>query len=156
MKNMLEYKGYYGSVNYSKDDDILYGKIEFIHDLVDFQGASLSEIKSAFHTSVDEYIETCKENNKIPDQPFKGSFNVRIGAELHRQVAISAAQYNISLNDWVTKAIKFFLCERDRSGVYNMPSSEVDMPKSYVIAPASRIKNELFGDDIQDSEDLTD
>ena len=30
MKDLIQYKGYYGSVHYSDDDQVFYGKIEYI------------------------------------------------------------------------------------------------------------------------------
>ena len=56
MKDMFEYRGFQGSVKYSASDDILYGKIEFIRDLVDYHGVSVEELKIAFRKSVDDYL----------------------------------------------------------------------------------------------------
>ena len=33
MKNLMEYKGYLGSVNYNDEDEIFYGRIEYIRSL---------------------------------------------------------------------------------------------------------------------------
>lgn len=46
------------------------------------------EIKTAFEEAVDDYVETCKEVNKKPEKSFKGSFNVRIPSELHKDAAL--------------------------------------------------------------------
>jgi predicted HicB family RNase H-like nuclease len=34
MTTMLEYKGYLGSVDYSDEDEVFHGHLEFIRDLV--------------------------------------------------------------------------------------------------------------------------
>ena len=39
MKDVLTYKDFVGSVHYSTDDEIFFGKIEGIDDLVTFEGA---------------------------------------------------------------------------------------------------------------------
>lgn len=38
MKNVLEYKGYLGSVEFSADDEVFFGKITGIRDVVTFEG----------------------------------------------------------------------------------------------------------------------
>ena len=45
MKNTLNYKGFFGSVFFSADDNILHGKIECIEDLILYEGGSVTEIK---------------------------------------------------------------------------------------------------------------
>ncbi len=107
MGNYLKYKQYLATVEYSTEDEVFYGKLFGINDLVTFEGASVKEIKSAFEEAVDDYIETCKELNKKPEKSFKGSFNVRVPSELHKDAAFIAVQNNMSLNDFVKGAIQY-------------------------------------------------
>jgi predicted HicB family RNase H-like nuclease len=107
MSNYLKYKEYLATVEYSTEDEVFYGKLFGINDLVIFEGASVKEIKSAFEEAVDDYIETCKEVNKKPEKSFKGSFNVRVPSELHKDAAFIAVQNNVSLNDFVKGAIQY-------------------------------------------------
>lgn len=106
MSDTMTYKGYIGSVSFSAEDEIFYGKIEAINDLIMFEGESVKELKRAFHEAVDDYIETCKQMGREPQKTFKGSFNVRIDPEIHRQSAIKAAITGISLNQFVQKALE--------------------------------------------------
>lgn len=106
MKDVVTYRGYIGSVRYSAEDEIFYGKIEAINDLILFEGHSVQEIKKAFHDAVDDYIETCKKMKREPNKPFKGSFNVRISPDLHRKVAEQAARSGMTLNQFVRKAVE--------------------------------------------------
>ena len=69
MKNMMKYKGYLGSVEYSEEDNCLFGKIQGIRSLVTFEGQSVKELKQAFQCMVDDYIETCKEVGIEPEKP---------------------------------------------------------------------------------------
>ncbi|MCW3106510.1 MAG: type toxin-antitoxin system HicB family antitoxin [Segetibacter sp.] len=105
MNDILEYKGYFASVHFNARDEVFYGKIIGINDLVSFEADSVQELKNAFHEAVEDYLETCKEIQKEPDKTYKGSFNVRIPSDLHREAAIVAAAKNISLNDFVRYAI---------------------------------------------------
>ncbi|MCK4763650.1 MAG: type II toxin-antitoxin system HicB family antitoxin [Candidatus Aminicenantes bacterium] len=69
MANLLHYKGYVGSVKFIEEKDLFYGKIEFINDLITFQGISVEELKKDFHQAVDEYIEDCRGLGKEPEKP---------------------------------------------------------------------------------------
>jgi predicted HicB family RNase H-like nuclease len=106
MKNTLNFKGFLGSVSFSEEDDVLYGKIECIDDLILYEGGSVSEIKNAFKEAVDDYIESCKHFNKPLLKNFKGSLNVRVSPDIHQKVAMLATIKGISLNQLVQKAIE--------------------------------------------------
>ena len=55
--------------------------------------------------SIEEYLLICKEQNKNPEKTYKGSFNVRINPTLHKKAVIMATVQNISLNQFIEKAI---------------------------------------------------
>ena len=59
--NILEYKGYYTKIHYSAEDKVLYGKIEEIPALVNFESASAKNIIQEFHNAVDDYILAMEE-----------------------------------------------------------------------------------------------
>jgi predicted HicB family RNase H-like nuclease len=105
MNDILQYKTYLATVHFSAEDEVFYGEIIGINDLVSFEGTSVETLKNAFHEAVEDYIATCKETGKEPEKTYKGSFNVRIPMELHRQAAIYASIKKISLNDLVRQAI---------------------------------------------------
>ena len=69
MSDFMEYKGYQGSVEYSVEDDILYGKVQFIKSLLMYEGETLHELKEMFHQVIDEYLQFCEENGIHPNQP---------------------------------------------------------------------------------------
>ena len=105
MNDILEYKGYYGNVHFSAEDDAFIGEVIGINDTIVFEGETVEELKGSFHQAVDDYLDACKEVSKSPDKTYKGSFNVRIPADLHRQAALVAAVKKVSLNDFVKYAI---------------------------------------------------
>jgi predicted HicB family RNase H-like nuclease len=61
-------------------------------------------LEKALRQAVDEYLGGCEKHGREPQKPFKGSFNVRIVAELHRQAMIVAGEQ--SLNAFVCDAIQ--------------------------------------------------
>ena len=109
MRDVMECKGYFGSVHYNSDDEIFHGKIEGINDLVTFEGHSVAELKAAFMESVNDYIELCLEVGKKPMKSCKGSFNVRVTPALHREMYKKAIILGISLNQAVKNALESFL-----------------------------------------------
>ncbi len=106
MKGYLKYKDYLGSVEYSEEDDCLYGRVIGIRGLISYEGTSLEELKKDFYQAVDDYLELCKQQNRIPETAFKGSFNVRIDPELHRNIVIKAKEENMTLNTFVKEALR--------------------------------------------------
>ena len=100
------FKDYIGSVHYSSDDEVFYGKIEGINDSISFEGCSVGELKSAFEEAVEDYIELCQLNGKEAEKVYRGSFNIRIRPELHRQVAQKALLEGKSLNQYIEDAIE--------------------------------------------------
>ena len=103
--NYLHYKNYSGSVCFSEEDAVFYGKVIGIKALISYEGDSVRAITKDFHNAVDEYLEFCTAKGKEPEKPFKGSFNVRINADLHRKLALTASSRGVSLNTLVEDAI---------------------------------------------------
>jgi predicted HicB family RNase H-like nuclease len=85
MKDVLQYKDYIGSVHFSAEDGVFFGKIEGINDLITFEGTTVEEIKNSFIEAVEDYILICKQAGKIPQKSCKGNFTVRISPELHKK-----------------------------------------------------------------------
>ena len=105
MSNLLAYKNYNGTVEYSKEDGCLFGKVTGIKSLLSYEGDSVRELEKDFQNVIDEYLRDCEEKGIEPEQPYKGTFNVRIGPELHRIVAVYAMEHGKSLNAVVEEAI---------------------------------------------------
>lgn len=101
MSNLFKYGDFLGSVQFSADDEIFYGKILGIDDLVTFEGSSVRELKKSFKDSVNDYIQLCEKKGRLPQKSYKGTFNVRIPVDLHKKAAIVAEEKGISLNELV-------------------------------------------------------
>jgi predicted HicB family RNase H-like nuclease len=112
MKDLMHYKNYYGSVHFDQDDLIFYGKVQFIRALVSYEGTTAKGLKKAFQQAIDDYLYTCKEQGLDPEIPFKGSLNIRVGQDLHRQIAIAAAKDDISINKFITQTLKEVVDQR--------------------------------------------
>lgn len=105
MNDVLQYKGYYADIHFSAEDEVFFGKIVGVNDLVNFEADSVKGLKKAFGEAVEDYLKTCSELGKQAEKTYKGSFNVRIPSDLHRQAAMVAYLKKISLNDFVKYAL---------------------------------------------------
>lgn len=105
MKDVLKYKGFIGSVHFSADDAVFYGKVEGVNDLISFEGESVQELISAFHYVVDEHIKDCEAENKELQKSYKGSFNIRLSPELHQRIATIAKMRGESINKFIADTL---------------------------------------------------
>lgn len=115
MKQDLEYKGYLGSVEVDVESMVVVGKLLHISDTIAYSSTTLDGIPAAFHAAVDDYLRACEEFGDQPDTPCKGSFNVRISPDLHRQAVVLARQRGMGLNDLVQLAIQQHCSPREPS-----------------------------------------
>jgi predicted HicB family RNase H-like nuclease len=106
---MLEYKDYYGSANYSDEDEVFWGKLEFIRDVMTYESDTAKGLRPAFQETVDDYLKTCEATGQEPKIPFKGVFNVRTDPEIHRRLATAAEARGIKLNALVNEALESYL-----------------------------------------------
>ncbi len=112
MKDVIKYKDYLGSVRFSAENKVFYGKIEGIDDLVTFEGSSVEGLVSAFEEAVEDYIELCDKTKRPAQKSYKGSFNVRIKSELHKKAVLLSSTLGLSLNQIVEEAIQRYIDAR--------------------------------------------
>ncbi len=105
MNNTMEYKGYVGSVEFSENDGVLFGKVQGVRSLISYEGTTVAELISDFHAAVDDYLALCQEEGTEPETAYKGSFNIRIGPELHKRAAVYAIAHQQTLNAFIAEAV---------------------------------------------------
>ncbi len=103
--NTIQYKGYHGSVEISPEDNVLYGKLLFISPLVTYEGTTAQDLEDAFKEAVDSYLNDCKTDGVTPIKPCKGSFNVRVGHDLHLAAAVASHRASLNLNEFMKQAL---------------------------------------------------
>ena len=113
MSNLLSYKNYNGTVEYSMEDHCLFGKVLGLKSLLSYEGNSVQELEEDFKNVIDEYLQDCEEQKVSPEQPYQGSFNVRISPDLHRTIAIYAFEQGKSLNATVEDALAEYIVKKD-------------------------------------------
>lgn len=113
MKDILKYKGFWSKVNYEEETSTFWGKLEEIEDLITFESNTIEGLEQEFKDVVEEYIEECEHFNKGIKRE---SFNIVIEPELHEKAIRFARSFNISLNQFVAKAIRdeIEVCEKQK------------------------------------------
>ena len=105
--NHLEYKGYYGNIEYNKDDKCLYGKVlGMTKDLISYEGNTVEELENDFRNAIESYLEGCNELGIKPRKGYNGVLNIRIPSETHSRVAMYAENHGTSINSFIRDSIE--------------------------------------------------
>lgn len=107
MNNIMVYKGYIGSVEFSEADELFYGKVMGIRSLISYEGTTAKELITDFHGAVDDYLALCEDQGIKPETAYKGSLNIRFkNSDVHRRAAMYAIMHNQSLNSFIEEAVE--------------------------------------------------
>jgi len=120
MTDKMKYKEFIGTVHFSSADEVFFGKIEGINDLVTFEGETVNKLKRAFKDAVEDYLELCDVAGKEVFKSFKGSFNVRLNPELHSKLFENATLEGKTLNQYIKEAIIDKLQKEEGKPTYGM------------------------------------
>lgn len=103
--NILQYSGYNARVEFDADDGLFFGRLAGVNDVVGFHADSVSELVSAFHEAVDDYVEICAKLGKSPEKPCSGKLMLRVDPKVHASALRAAELAGISLNQWSEKVL---------------------------------------------------
>lgn len=70
--DVMAYKVYTGSIEFSAEDNVYFGKIIGIRSLISYEGETAKELLEDFHGAVDDYLALCKENGIVPETAYRG------------------------------------------------------------------------------------
>lgn len=126
MSNLMEYRGYHAKIQFSEEDDVFFGRVIGINDVISFDGKSIQELKTAFREAIDDYLAICKEQGRDPDKEYKGSFNVRISSDIHKAAALAAEAQSISMNRFIQRAL-----ENELSGCHQQMIVRIVLPEQF-------------------------
>lgn len=116
MNNIMKYKDYVGTVEFSEEDHCFFGSVLGIRSLISYEGTDARSLVENFHDAVDSYLELCEEKGETPEKAYKGTFNVRVPAELHREAVLYGISHDMSLNKVVEKALRHMVDSKKYSG----------------------------------------
>ena len=108
----LEYKGYYGSIEYSWDDNCLFGEVMGLeHACIGYEGDTVAELFEDFKDSIDFYLESCSEDNRMPEK--SKYMDVRIPVYVYERIDKLADKSGMNFSSFIDS---------------NIPDSEVAEP----------------------------
>ena len=103
----LEYKGYKGSVEYSKADNCLFGKVlGMSKDLILYEGNTIDELRADFEAGIENYLEGCLADGVEPRKPYSGTLNIRISLDVHGRIAALAQEAGTTINGYIKQALE--------------------------------------------------
>ncbi|MGN1229351.1 MAG: type II toxin-antitoxin system HicB family antitoxin [Prevotella sp.] len=102
----LEYKGYTGTVEFSKEDNCLFGKVKGMgKDLIVYEGRTIDELREDFQQGIDDYISGCYAEGITPRKPYSGRLSLRLPQDLHSRIAAYAESIGVTVNDFINRAV---------------------------------------------------
>ena len=76
-----------------------------IDDIVAFHGSTVDELETAFHESVDHYLEVSERTGRPAQKPYSGNLMLRIHPDIHAAVATAAQVQGKSITQWASEAL---------------------------------------------------
>jgi predicted HicB family RNase H-like nuclease len=101
----MQHKGYYGTVEYTPEDGILFGRVLGVNGIVSYEGADIKTLQQDFETAVDDYLDWCLEAGEQPGPALNGDIHAKIPPETHALLAAYALRQNESIEEVMKEAI---------------------------------------------------
>ena len=105
MADLMKYKSFAGTVEYSAADKCLHGRIVGVPDMITYEGADLDELQKYFKQAVFEYIRDCDRLGKPIKRTYTGHFSVRIKPKTHEKLDYLAHSNNTSVSRIIEEAV---------------------------------------------------
>jgi predicted HicB family RNase H-like nuclease len=104
----LEHKGYFGSIEYSKDDNCLFGKVLGLSkdSCITYEGTTAEELYNDFKAGIEHYLDFCQRKGIKPKKSYNGVLNIRIPSDTHSRIATYAQKHDISINSFIRDSIE--------------------------------------------------
>lgn len=106
MKNTLSYKGYTARIEFDPDDNIFFGRVIGVRDIIGFHGETVAELTADFHNAINHYLDVSKQRDEKPEKAYSGKLTLRIPPNMHADIAAAAAHSGKSLNKWVAETLE--------------------------------------------------
>lgn len=104
--NTMNYRGFSARIIYDDEDQIFFGHLAGIKDIVGFHAETVSDLRQAFEEAVDGYVDMCEKTGAVPEKAYSGKVMFRLDPDLHRRASIAAELEGRSLNQWVEAAME--------------------------------------------------
>ena len=110
MSKLLEHRGYQGTIEYSVEDNILFGKVVGIRGLISYEGETLAGLKADFVEAIDDYLLTCEQEGREPMKPYCGNLgDIQISPVIHRNLYVFAEKHDKTPSQTIEEALKTYI-----------------------------------------------
>ena len=113
MSEVLRYKGYVGSIEYSEEDGVFCGKVLGIKSLISYEGNCAKELIEDFQGVVDYYLEACEEEGSVPETAQEFELNVYLKENVLRRATIYSENAGVNINSFIAQAVEEKLIKVD-------------------------------------------
>jgi predicted HicB family RNase H-like nuclease len=104
--NAMNHKGYTARIEFDERDNIFVGRVLGLRTMISFHGETVSELRAAFQTAIEEFLRDCKEQGVRPEKPASGKLMLRVPPEVHGAALVAAQAAGKSLNQWATEVLE--------------------------------------------------
>ena len=109
MNNLMEYKGFTARIEFSADDNVFFGRLLGIDDIVTFEAETVEDLRRSFEEAVDFHIEVCEKTGKKAKKQYSGKVLLRLPNTLHERIAEAAAKNGKSINEFSKEILELAL-----------------------------------------------
>jgi predicted HicB family RNase H-like nuclease len=103
----LEYRGYHGSIEYSIEDDCLFGKVLGMPDnLISYEGNTASELYADFKDAIDTYLDYCQRNGFEPRKGYNSVLNINLPPEMYSRIVSYSENHGTAINSFICDSIE--------------------------------------------------
>lgn len=106
MNSIMTIGGHKALIRYDPETELFRGEFIGLNGGADFYADTVAGLHREGAASLESFLLVCKEQGIEPYRRYSGRFNIRISPETHAAAAHAAAAENISLNEWITRAVK--------------------------------------------------
>ena len=110
MNELLEHRGYTGTVEYSLVDNVLFGQVIGVRGLISYEGESLAALRADFVEAIDDYLLCCEEEGWEPMKPYSGNLvDIEISPDMHRNLYAYSDKRGKTPNRVVEEALRQYI-----------------------------------------------
>ena len=99
----ITHDGWLATVEIDEDAGLFHGNVINTRAVLTFQGKTIAELRQAFADTIADYRDWCTERGVAPGKPYSGTLSLRIDPNLHRRLAVEAAEHDESLNQYLAE-----------------------------------------------------
>lgn len=106
MNNQLDINGHKAIVSFDSEISLFRGEFIGLNGGVDFYAASVDELIKEGQTSLQTFMQVCKEKKIEPYETYTGELVAKIPSTLHEKIRIAAASTGLTFNQWILNALE--------------------------------------------------